>query len=52
MSLNYVQCLNIAPLEKATFMAKMEYNPNGKDIMAPREYSFVGYRPNRKGMVL
>ena len=31
-SLNYVQCLNIAPMEKAQFMAQMEYSPNGKAL--------------------
>ena len=49
-SLNYVQCLNIAHIEKAKFMMQMEYSPNG--IMAPREYSLVVYSPNGKGMVL
>ena len=31
-NLKYVQCLNIALMEKARFMAPMEYNPNGQDI--------------------
>ena len=51
-SLNYVQCLNIAHIEKAKFMMQMEYSPNGKGIMALREYSLVVYIPNGKGMVL
>ena len=38
-NLSYVQCLNIAPLEKAWFMAPMEYSPNGKGIMVPTEFS-------------
>ena len=36
-NLNYVQCLNIAPMEKAWFMVPVEYSSNGKDIMAPIE---------------
>ena len=27
---NYGQCLDIASLEKAWFMAQIEYSPNGK----------------------
>ena len=34
-NLNYVQYLNIVLMKKAWFMAPMEYNPNGKGIMAP-----------------
>ena len=37
-NLSYVQCLNIAPMGKAWFVAPMEYSPNGKDIMTPMEY--------------
>ena len=51
-NLNYVQCLNIAPIEKAWFMAPMEYIPNKKGIMVPIEYALMVYSPNRKGMVL
>ena len=46
-NLHYVQCLNIAPMEKAWFMA-----PNGKGIMASMEYSLITYSPNGRGMVL
>ena len=46
-NLHYVQCLNIAPTEKAWFMA-----PNGKGIMASMEYSLITYSPDGRGMVL
>ena len=36
-SSNYVQCLNIAPMEKAWFMTSLRYRSNGKDIMAIME---------------
>ena len=32
-NLNYIQCLNIAPMEKALLMTPIEYSPNGKDII-------------------
>ena len=38
-NLNYVQCLNIAPMEKAWFMAPMEYRIDGKGIMNPMDYT-------------
>ena len=46
LNLNYVQCLNIAPREKAWFMVPMEYKPNGKGIMAPIKYILIIYSPN------
>ena len=51
-NLSYVQCLNIAPLEKAWFMAAMGYSPNGKGIMGPMEYTPMAYSLNGKDMVL
>ena len=30
----------------------MEYNPNGKDIMAPMEYVLMVHSPNGKGIAL
>ena len=30
----------------------MVYGPDGKDIMAPIEYTLMVYSPNGKGMVL
>ena len=30
-------------------MTEMEYSPNGKDIMAPRECSLMVHSPNVKG---
>ena len=51
-NLNYVQYLNIAPMDKAWFMAPMEYSPNGKYVMAPMEYIPKFNSPNGKGMVL
>ena len=32
---NFVQFLNIASMEKAWFMAPIEYNPNRKGITVP-----------------
>ena len=32
-NLNYIQCLNIAPMEKALLMTLIEYSTNGKDII-------------------
>ena len=52
MNLNYVQCLNLIPMEKAWFMAPMEYSPNGKGIMAPVEYTPMVCSPNGKVMFL
>ena len=37
---------------KTWFMAPMEYNPNGKDIMAPMEYVLMVHSPNGKGIAL
>ena len=48
----YVQCLNLAPMEKARFLAPVEYRPYGKGIMAPMKHTFMVYSPNGKGMVL
>ena len=39
-------------MKKAWFMARMEYNPNGKSIMVPMEYNNMVYSPNGKGAVL
>ena len=39
-------------MEKAWSMALMEYNPNGKGVMAPIEYTLMVYSPSEKGMVL
>ena len=39
-------------MEKAWFMAQMEYSPNGKDIMTPMEYITKVNSPNGKSMVL
>ena len=39
-------------MEKAWFMAPMEYGPNGTDIMAPMDYTPMVNSPNEKGMVL
>ena len=39
-------------MEKAWFMVPMEYNPNGKDIMASAEYTLMVYSDNGKIMVL
>ena len=49
-NLNFVQC--ISPMEKAWFMAPMEYSPFGRDIMAPMDYTPMVNSPNGKGMVL
>ena len=51
-NLNYVQCLNIAPMKKAGFTAPMEYGPSRNNIMAPMEYTPLVYSPSGKGMVL
>ena len=42
-NLNYIQCLNIAP---------MEYNPNGKGTMIPVKYNPIVSSPNGKSTVL
>ena len=39
-------------MEKARFMAPMEYSPHGKAIMAPMEYTLMTYSPNGKDIVL
>ena len=39
-------------MEKAWFMAPMEYSPFGRDIMAPMDYTPMVNNPNGKGMVL
>ena len=39
-------------MEKAWFMAHMEYSPNGKDLMAQMEYILIVYSPNGKAVVL
>ena len=46
---NYFQCFNIAPAEKAWFMAPMKYSPSGKGVIAPREYTSMVYSPYGKG---
>ena len=51
-NLNYVLCLNLAPVEKAWFLGPMKYSSNEKVIMAPMEYTLMVYNSNRKGMVL
>ena len=51
-NLNYVQCLSIALMEKAWFMAPVECNFNGKGIMVPMEYISMVYSLNGKGMDL
>ena len=38
-NLYYVHCSNLAPMEKAWFIAPMESSPNGKDIMGLLEYT-------------
>ena len=39
-NLNYVYCLNLAPMKKAWFLAPVEYSrPNEKGIMVPVEYT-------------
>ena len=49
---NYVQCLNIAPMGKAWYMALREYNPNGKGKVVPMEFTLMVYSSYEKGMVL
>ena len=39
-------------MEKAWFMAPMEYILNGKGIIVPIESTLTLYSPNGKGMVL
>ena len=39
-------------MEKTCFMAPMEYNSNGKGIMATMKYVLMVYSSNGKGMVL
>ena len=39
-------------MKKAWFMAPMEYNPNGKGIIASVKYTFIVYSPNGKSMIL
>ena len=48
-NLNYAQC--ITPMEKAWFMASMEYSPNWKDIMTPIDYTPMVNSPYEKDMV-
>ena len=50
LKLNYVQCLSIAVMEKAWFIAPVECNFNGKGIMVPMEYISMVYSLNGKGM--
>ena len=49
---NYVQCLKLAPMEKAWYLASMEYSPNGKSIIAPMKHTPMIYNFNEKGMIL
>ena len=51
-NLNYVQCLNLAPMEKAWLLVPMVYSPNGKSIMARMEHILMVYSLNEQGMVL
>ena len=51
-NLNYVQCLNITPMEKVWFMVPKEYSPNRKGIMAPIEYTLMVYSSNGISMFL
>ena len=46
------QCFNIASMKKSWFIAPMKYNPNGKAVMAPMEFSFMVYSSNGKSMIL
>ena len=39
-------------MEKAWFIAPIEYSPSIKAIMGPTEYTLKIYSPKRKGMVL
>ena len=39
-------------MEKAWFMAPVEFSPDGKSITAPMEYTLMVYSPNGKGKVL
>ena len=39
-------------MEKAWSMALMEYNPNGKGVMAPIEYTLMIYSPSENVLVL
>ena len=39
-------------MEKASFLAPVEYSPNGKGIMAPVEYTPFVYSSSGKGTVL
>ena len=53
-TLEFKLCLMLkhSPMEKAWFMAPMEYIPNGKGIIVPIEYTLTVFSPNGKGMVL
>ena len=48
--LQYVQCLNIASIEKTWFMDPVEYSPNGRGIMVPMEYNLMVYSPYGKSI--
>ena len=52
ITLNYVHCLNLAPLEKLRFITPMKYSSNEKGIMAPMECTPMAYSTNAKDMVL
>ena len=39
-------------MEKAWFMAPMEFSPNGQGIPAPMEYTLMIYSPSGKCKVL
>ena len=45
LKLNFVQFLNIVPMKKTQFMVPMEYNTNGKGIMAPMKYILIILAP-------
>ena len=39
-------------MEKAWYLASMEYSPNGKSIIAPMKHTPMIYNFNEKGMIL
>ena len=47
-NLNYVQCLNLAPMEKEWFLTSMEYSHNGKGTVAAMEHTPMIYSPVKK----
>ena len=51
-NLNYVYCLNLAPMEAVWFLAPLECSHNEKGIMVPMKYILMVYNPKSKDMVL